>query len=415
MGRAWSEPPRCYTTPAEAAPAPVLGFPPVRPKASALPQRSAALTPTDGTAAPRHMTRNEDRVELSLIDVGLALFLLVLPHEIGSDGAIRYQALRELIEHGTVSRMQYSFVQPLFSAPLYLIGKLWMTPDWWCARFNIILVIVARVAAFRLVPEGDPRRFVRTCFLVLLGASMLPNHLRGYFGEVFTAVFVSLGILALAVRRLTAGWAAIVIGVVNTPATMLGLGLLCLKRARDERRWRPVVPVLVAAALVMAEAWMRRGSPFVTGYEGVAGIATVMPYSNRAGFSYPLFFGLVSILFSFGKGLVWFAPGLLLRMPDRTAIDDRLRTIYALLMWFLIGMIVVYAKWWAWYGGWYWGPRFFLIASVPASLAIAVRLRTPQQRSLTSLTGLVVVLTLSTWVAVDGALFDQRGLDLCLA
>jgi hypothetical protein len=140
-----------------------------------------------------------------------------------------------------------------------------------------------------------------------------------------------------------------------------------------------------------------------------------MPYSNRPGFSYPLFFGLVSILFSFGKGLCWFAPGLLLPIPDRMAIDERLRGVSSLLMWFLIGLILVYAKWWAWYGGWFWGPRFFLIASVPASLAIAFRLRNLPHASWPALSALVVVLTLSAWVAADGALFDQRDLDMCLA
>ena len=43
-----------------------------------------------------------------------------------------------------------------------------------------------------------------------------------------------------------------------------------------------------------------------------------MPYSGRQGFSYPFFLGLISILFSFGKGLIWFSPGLLL--PVRRAL-----------------------------------------------------------------------------------------------
>ena len=42
------------------------------------------------------------------------------------------------------------------------------------------------------------------------------------------------------------------------------------------------------------------------------GIKTIMPYSGRPGFSYPFLFGLLSILFSFGNGLLFFTPGLLL-------------------------------------------------------------------------------------------------------
>jgi hypothetical protein len=38
------------------------------------------------------------------------------------------------------------------------------------------------------------------------------------------------------------------------------------------------------------------------------------------------------------------------------------------------GLVLVYAKWWAWYGGSSWGPCFFVFATVPASLLLAVRL-----------------------------------------
>jgi hypothetical protein len=62
----------------------------------------------------------------------------------------------------------------------------------------------------------------------------------------------------------------------------------------------------------MAEAWLRRGSPFVSGYAANHGDRTILPYSGRAGFSYPLLLGIASILFSFGRGLVFFSPGLVL-------------------------------------------------------------------------------------------------------
>src|SRR4029078_4990998 len=39
---------------------------------------------------------------------------------------------------------------------------------------------------------------------------------------------------------------------------------------------------------------------------------------------------------------------------------------------FLAGLILVYARWWAWYGGWGWGPRFLLYAGVPSALGLAI-------------------------------------------
>lgn len=136
-----------------------------------------------------------------------------------------------------------------------------------------------------------------------------------------------------------------------------------------------------------------------------------MPYSGLAGFSYPFFFGLISILFSFGKGLLFFTPGLLL--PIRTILkkhqqESKINLYQVYLYWisFLIGVILMYSRWWAWWGGLFWGPRFFLIAALPATLAIAVRLRYRKDLSLLSNFFTLGILCLSVWVAIDGALFQ---------
>jgi len=353
--------------------------------------------------------------ERSLIDVGLVLLFIVLPHSLSGDAYVRFQALSELIEQGKISNMTFAFAGPLCSAPLYFLGKLLFAPAWWIARFNVIVLAVGLIAADRIMRDDVDRGLIRKFFLVLLAASMFPNHLRGYYGEVFTAVLVGVGILALRFGRTVAGWSAIVLGVVNTPATTVGLALIVAKQVWETRRWRHVVPMVVAVAAILFEAWFRRGGPFVTGYEGWGGAPTVMPYAGRPGFSYPFLFGVLSILLSFGKGLVFFAPGLLLAANARAALaSERLRGAFDLWLLFLIGLILVYSKWWAWYGGWFWGPRFFLFASIPASLAIAVHVNEPRGRSLGMLLGVFGALTLSAWVGLNGAVFDQRDLELCV-
>jgi hypothetical protein len=135
-----------------------------------------------------------------------------------------------------------------------------------------------------------------------------------------------------------------------------------------------------------------------------------MPYSGLLGFSYPFFFGLLSLLFSFGKGIIFFAPGLLL--PARRALGAlsvRLRTIHQLWLLFVVGLLLVYASWWAWYGGWFWGPRFLLFAAIPASLALAVWLR-KEDASLAMRLAALGVLTLSCWVGLNGAVFSDATL-----
>ena len=351
--------------------------------------------------------------EAALIDVGLALLFVVLPHGLFGDAMGRFEALRGFIEHRTLSPMASSFVQPLASVPFYLLGKVFLTPQWWCARFNTVLFGAGLVAARRLMRTAAEREVLRRFALLLIAASMFPNHLRNYGGEVFTAMLVAVGIVAVHAGHELAGWTAVVAGVVNTPASMVGLALMVLARRWRVRRWTHALAVPAAAALILLEAWVRRGSPWTTGYENNAGFATIMPYSGRPGFSYPFFFGILSILFSFGRGLIFFAPGLLLWIRRPATIGDRLHGTYTLWMWFLVGLILVYAKWWAWYGGLSWGPRFFLFASIPAALAIAAKLHDIRGSSMPALGALLLALTLSTWVGIAGAAFDQVGLDLC--
>ena len=77
-------------------------------------------------------------------------------------------------------------------------------------------------------------------------------------------------------------------------------------------------------------------------------------------------------------------------------------------------MLLVYAHWWAWYGGWFWGPRFFLFAAIPAALVLAVRLHA-RDASLGANLLTLATLVLSFWVGVNGVVFDQQGLAACTA
>jgi len=311
--------------------------------------------------------------ERALIVAGLLLSFFVLPHEIISDAMVRYLALAELVEWHKVSPMAYSFIGPLFSAPLYFAGKLVMTPDWWCARFNTTVLATGLLVMWLTTRGRIDAGLRRKFFLVLLAASMFPNHLRGYFTEVFSSVMVAVGFWAVRFGRPGLGWSAVTLGVVNMPATLLALTLATVRHVWESKRLRHLLVIALTVALWLLESWMRRGHPTFTGYQGNNGPRTVLPYSGLPGFSYPLFFGLLSVLLSFGKGLLFFVPGLLL--PSREWMHDELKGMHRLWLWFLAGMILVYASWWAWFGGWFWGPRFFLFACFPASLAIAVRLQ----------------------------------------
>jgi hypothetical protein len=353
--------------------------------------------------------------EWTLLFAGAAVLLFVLPHRITSDGEARYVGLMQMIEWREPPTMMYSVVGPLASAPFYLLGRTVASPSWWCARFNTFVLLAGIAVTWQLLRREIPPALFRKFALLLIAASTVPYHVQDYFGEVFTAVMVATGLLAVRFRHPVAGWAAVIVGVVSTPATLAGLGVAVVVRSWRTRRLRQCLPVAIAAALILLESKLRHGTLFDQTYVSSAGNPTVLTYSGRPGFSYPLFFGLLSILFSFGKGLLFYMPALLLPVRERLrAINARLLDSYDLWIAFLIGIILVYSKWWAWFGGWTWGPRFFLIAAFPASCALAIALDRLNVFSVPARFGVFVILTLSTWVAIVAAVFQLETLGVCV-
>jgi cbb3-type cytochrome oxidase subunit 3 len=103
--------------------------------------------------------------------------------------------------------------------------------------------------------------------------------------------------------------------------------------------------------LIVAEFTLRTGSilsGFQTYLSQSHGFQTVLPYSGKIGYSYPFLLGLLSILFSFGKGIIFYCPGLLLVGWAWKSISNPVER-KLLILWFLIvlGLILVYASWWA--------------------------------------------------------------------
>jgi hypothetical protein len=137
--------------------------------------------------------------------------------------------------------------------------------------------------------------------------------------------------------------------------------------ARQLRHAWPVVlafgvPLAACLALVLWHNAVRFGSPFDSGY-------------SDEGFTTPLYVGLYGLLLSSGKSIVLYSPIVLLAPPGLVFLW-RWRPAEALLIGSLaLVTLLYYAAWWAWYGGWSWGPRFlvptlpFLVLAVGAALA----------------------------------------------
>lgn len=367
-------------------------MPPIR---SALPGRSRLLAALD----------------VLLLVAGL-LLLLRTPRFVGSDGTVRLEAVQALAE-GRIPEMTYSLVMPLVALPLHWLGAIRGNREELLYVTNGLLLALAVGVLWALLRPLGGAVACRFLLLLVFG-SMAPSHVNSFYGEMLTAVCVVVGVVAVTLRPSravhVAGWVLLVLGVANTPAAAPALALVAVAHLLWTRRPWALVALVATGALVLLDLRLRTGG-FSSPYEGSAGYRTVLPYSALPGFSYPLGFGLLAVLLSFGKGLVFFAPGLFL--PVLRRLDLRLRPAYVLLGLFVSGLVLVYSRWWSWYGGYYWGPRFFLVASFVAALVLAVRLSTPE-RSLGGALVTLGALTLSSWVAAT-AVLGNVGQDVCQA
>ncbi len=119
----------------------------------------------------------------------------------------------------------------------------------------------------------------------------------------------------------------------------------------------------LGASLAFAENLLRRGALLDFGYAG-------------EGFTAPFFEGLFGQLFSPARGALFYLPlffvGILL-LGRRVRTD--VRRFAASGTTFGVLLVLAYAKWHAWHGMTYWGPRFLLPLSVLGAAFVALAWR----------------------------------------
>lgn len=109
-------------------------------------------------------------------------------------------------------------------------------------------------------------------------------------------------------------------------------------------------PVLAIVGLLWHN-YLRFGTPFKTGYEGEA-------FST-----FPLV-GIMGLLVSPGKSVFVFAPPLVLSALLWPRFKRHHATLARSILIMTTCALLYYGSWWAWHGGWVWGPRF-LVPLIP--------------------------------------------------
>lgn len=122
-----------------------------------------------------------------------------------------------------------------------------------------------------------------------------------------------------------------------------------------------LAPLAMWAVVMLGYNYMRYGDMFATGY---------MRPDNREGvykFSVSLLTGAHGLLFSSGKGLLFYCPLVVFAALAYPGFYRRRRAEAVLVAAVFAAVLVPFSKWGMWHGDYTWGPRF-LVPTVPLLL-----------------------------------------------
>lgn len=352
--------------------------------------------------------------ERLLILLGVLFYLFVFPHGIHGDGTVRYEGLKQLFATGKPLEMVYSYVGPLFSAPLMLLGKIYKDDYWWLSRFNtFVFLFTVWFLAKNFVKKEFDAQSARYFILLMFCATMFPKHVTDYYSEIFTACFMALAIYFFLKGKTLLGATLALLSIWNTPGTAAAGALVFLYFLVKEKKWRFALFIVLIAVGISVENYFKFAELWPSKYIGVQPPKTLLPYSGVPGFSYPLFFGILSVIFSYGKGLIFFSPALLSifysRIWEKKSI---LRNFMIVSLLYFVGLLFVFSRWWQWNGDWFWGPRFYLFTSI-MNVFFLLLVKEKMKESFRLRIFFFITLSLSLWVGCQGLLFGQDFLEDC--
>ncbi|MEP7027369.1 MAG: hypothetical protein ABI960_02130 [Candidatus Eisenbacteria bacterium] len=332
--------------------------------------------------------------------VGVALTLLFLATAGGritsSDEYTMYRLTESLVTRGTVwvdagnaergpdGRLypKAGIGQALAAAPFYGLGRVAALPFAPAKRELVTRAVTALLNAFvggllgaflflLFLEVGTSARGALFWTLASLLATPLWVYAKSFLTEPLLALGLAAGLYG-ALRFKAAGasrhallaglaWGGVVlVKYAMAPAVLL----LALPFVPSLRRTRAALPGVLAVLLCLALALLyniaRTGIPFGTGYGRQA---------TAAAFSTPLFVGLYGLLLSSGKGIVWFAPLVVLVPIAAPAAVRRLGAAAWGILAACVVMLLVYATFEHWAGDGSWGPRY-LVPLVPLALLL---------------------------------------------
>ncbi len=312
------------------------------------------------------------------------------------DSMVNFQTMRSIVENRSLAvncRIIDHYVQkspsgecyskydlglPLASIPLYLFGRLFAgtdpddlyilsAPKFWVTTFSQVVTAATCAVLFLLAYYISQSKVYAVSLAFLFGIASIAWPYAGiYISQPFVGFLLITAVYLLAAYKATStavlfgsgfalGWA-----VLTRLDAMPLVGIIILygmvKFHQQKLDWKQIVirsiwlgiPVVVAAFIYLYQSYLRTGAWFQIGYAD-------------EGWNTPFYIGFYGLLFSLGKGIIFYSPLTLLAVIGWSKLWQRGWKAETILVAALTAMqLATYSSWWAWEGGEIWGPRFLV-------------------------------------------------------
>jgi hypothetical protein len=263
----------------------------------------------------------------------------------------------------------------IFRVPLHFVAAVFVgvLP----AIFTAASVALVALIAMQLGSSLRGARRAALCFALGTIALVYP---RTFYAEPLLMFLVTAGVYLVCTgiprRVLLASLVAFLAVLAKPTGILLGPALcayLVVKKTLPFwLRAAPAASAFLGLFVYWFYNWVRFGHPLAFGQPYAFSFATI-----------PV--GFAGLLFSPGRGLMWYCPPVVMSIFGlRKALQTKRLEVFLVLTLFA-GFLGLHSFWTVWSGGWSWGPRF-LLPVLPSLMAFTSLLEGKSKRSLLVLT-----------------------------
>jgi len=257
------------------------------------------------------------------------------------------------------------------------------------AVFTAATVALVALISLQL---GSTMRAARRVSLCFAGGTIAMVYARTFYADPLLSLLVAAGIYLVFVRSKRAILVASLVALLAVLAKPTGIFLapalsayLLAKRMPARVAFTPAIGGGLGLLLYFLYNYVRFANPFIFGQPWIFSLS-----------AFPA--GLSGLLFSPGRGIIWYSPAVLLAIPAfRKAWKTK--PIEALLIaGVFLSFLGLHSLYENWNGGWSWGPRY-LLPVLPGLLALTGLLEGKAAKALLYLSFLGFVVNAPTLIS----------------